>query len=92
MTLVIPASSVVTGGKSPAEVVREHLTPYMGAFTARNAVQLTAKQCFSGTPADELTLTQIPTLIEGLGPMLRTLLGKAGADKVVGEVRWKLGL
>jgi len=92
MTLVIPANSGVPGGKPPAEVVRERLTPYMGAFTARNAVQLTARQCFSGAAADDLNLTQIPTLLEGLGPMLRTLLGKAGADKVVGEVRWALGL
>lgn len=92
MTVVIPAKSAVTGGKLPAEIVREELGQYMGAFTARNAVQLTVKQCFNGTAPDDLTLAQIPVLLDALGPMLRTLLGKAGADKVVGEVRWKLGL
>lgn len=89
---MIPANSAALGGKTPADIVREQLGQYMGAFTARNAVQLTAKQCFPGKAADELTLAQIPALLEGLGPMLRTLLGKAGAEKVVGEVRWKLGL
>jgi hypothetical protein len=92
MTVVIPANSAVPGAKLPAEIVREQLGQYMGAFTARNAVQLTAKQCFSGTAPDDLTVAQIPALLDALGPMLRTLLGKSGAEKVVGEVRWKLGL
>jgi hypothetical protein len=89
---VIPANTAAQGGKSPAEIVREQLGLYMGAFTSRNAVQLTTKQCFPGTAADDLTLAQIPVLLDALGPMLRTLLGKAGADKVIGEVKWKLGL
>ena len=89
---VIPANSAAQAAKKPADVVREQLGLYMGAFTSRNALQLTMKQCFPGTAADDLTLAQIPVLLDALGPMLRTLLGKAGADKVVGEVRWKLGL
>jgi hypothetical protein len=89
---VISAKSAVPGVKLPAEIVREELGQYMGAFTARNAVQLTAKQCFAGLPPDDLTLAQIPALLEALGPMLRTLLGRSGADKVAGEVRCKLGL
>ena len=64
---------------------------YVGAFTSRNAVQLMAKQT-AGTAPEALTLAQIPALLDGLGPMLRTLLGKAGAEKLVGEVRWQLGL
>jgi len=87
---VIPATNT-PNGKPPADVVREHLAVYMGAFTSRNAVMMMAKQAV-GTPAEQLTNAQIPALLEALGPMLRTLLGKAGAEKVVGEIQWKLGL
>jgi hypothetical protein len=88
---VIVSARGVPDGKVPADVVREHLAVYMGAFTSRNAVQLMAKQ-IAGTAPEALTLMQIPALLDALGPMLRTLLGKAGADKVIGEVRWKLDL
>lgn len=88
---MIEADSTRTDGKLPSDVVREHLAVYMGAFTSRNAVQLMARQ-LAGTAPEALTLAQIPALLDALGPMLRTLLGKAGADKVVGEVRWELGL
>ena len=85
------ANSAAAAGKPPADIVREHLAPYLGAFTARSAVQMMAKQAVGTTP-DAITLAQVPALLEALGPMLRTLLGKAGADKVVGEIQWKLGL
>ena len=83
--------SATPNGKPPADVVREQLAVYLGAFTSRNAVQMMAKQS-AGTSPEQLTREQIPALLDALGPMLRTLLGKAGADKVVGEIRWKLGL
>jgi hypothetical protein len=89
---VIPASSTATAGTPPAEVVREQLALYLGAFTSRNAVQMMAKQCGAGTAPESLTHAQIPALLEALGPMLRTLLGRAGAEKVLGEIQWKLGL
>jgi hypothetical protein len=78
-------------GNKPADVVREQLAHYLGAFTSRNAVQMMAKQS-AGTTPEALTLAQIPALLEALGPMLRTLLGKSGAEKVIGEIQWKLGL
>ncbi len=88
---VIPASRVTTSATPPAHVVREELSRYLGPFTSRNAVQMMAKQSAGAAP-DSLTLAQIPALLEALGPMLRTLLGKGGADKVVEEIQWKLGL
>ena len=88
---MISASSTSDTGKPPAEIVRELLSVYLGAFTSRNAVQMMAKQC-AGTTPELLTRAQIPALLDALGPMLRTLLGKAGADKLVGEIQWKLGL
>jgi hypothetical protein len=87
---VTPSNSGTTNEKSPAEIIREGLMPYLGPFTSKNAVQMMAKQC-AGTAPELLTRAQIPALLEGLGPILRTLLGKAGADKVLGEIQWKLG-
>lgn len=88
---MLPSTSAPASGKPPADVVREQLATYVGAFTAKNAVQMMAKQSAGAAP-EALTPAQIPALLDALGPMLRTLLGKAGAEKVVTEIRWKLGL
>ncbi len=77
--------------KPPAHVVRDLLAHYLGPFTSKNAVQLMAKQALSTDP-DHVTLQQVPTLIDALGPTLRTLLGKSGADSVVAQIRAELGL
>jgi ubiquinone biosynthesis protein UbiJ len=76
---------------TPAEVVRTKLSPYLGPFTAKNAVQMVAKQAV-GTDADSVTRSQVPALIEALGPTLRTLLGKATAEKVANDIRKELAL
>ena len=77
--------------KQPAEVVREHLARYLGPFTSKTAVQTLARQKL-GTEPDRLTRQQVPALLEALGPTLRTLLGKAGAETVVAEIRKELAL
>lgn len=76
---------------SPAEVVRAKLSQYLGPFTAKNAVQMLAKQT-AGTDADHLTRAQVPALIEALGPTLRTLLGRQTAEKVANDIRKELAL
>jgi hypothetical protein len=78
-------------GNPPADVIREKLGQYLGPFTAKNAVQMVAKQT-AGTDADRVTRAQIPALLDALGPTLRTLLGKATAEKVAGEIRKELAL
>jgi hypothetical protein len=80
-----------TYSKSPAEVVRAKLAQYLGPFTARNAVQMVAKQTV-GLDVDRITLAQIPAVLEALGPTLRTLLGRATAEKVAAEIRKELAL
>ena len=77
--------------KRPADVIRTRLAQYLGPFTSKNAVQMVAKQSFKAD-ADQVTRDQVPVLLEGLGPTLRTLLGKAGAEKVVDEIRKELGV
>ena len=76
---------------TPAEVVRTKLSQYLGPFTAKNAVQMVAKQSI-GTDPDQVTRTQVPALIDALGPTLRTLLGKATAEKVAADIRQELAL
>jgi hypothetical protein len=80
----------VTNG-SPSELVRQKLSQYLGPFTAKNAVNIGAKQ-IGGASAESLTLAQVPALVEALGPTLRTLLGKTTADKVAEEIRKEFGL
>ena len=77
--------------KLPAEVVRERLAQYLGPFTAKNAVQMMSRQA-AGTDADQVTRSQVPAVLEALGPTLRTLLGKSTAEKVVDEIRKELSL
>ena len=76
-------------GRRPADVIREHLARYVGPFTAKNAVQMFSRQ-IAQTDADELPAAHAPQVLEALGPMLRTLLGKDGADKVLEQVRKEL--
>jgi len=83
--------STDAAGRPPAQVVREKLGQYLGPFTAKNAVQMVAKQV-AGTDADHVPRTQIPALLDALGPTLRTLLGKATAQKVADEIRKELAL
>jgi hypothetical protein len=78
-------------GKRPAEVVREHIAQYLGPFTSKTAVQMMSKQAL-GTDPDHVTREQVPALLDALGPTLRTLLGKGGAETVVGEIRRELAL
>lgn len=76
---------------SPAEIIRAKLSQYLGPFTAKNAVQMVAKQAV-GADADHVTRAQVPALIDALGPTLRTLLGKAAAEKVANDIRKELAL
>jgi hypothetical protein len=78
-------------GRPPAAIVREKLGQYLGPFTAKNAVQMVAKQVAS-VEADLITRAQIPALLDALGPTLRTLLGRATAEKVADEIRKELAL
>jgi hypothetical protein len=77
--------------KRPAEVVREHIARYLGPFTSKTAVTMMAKQKL-GTEPDRVTREQVPALLEALGPTLRTLLGKSGAETVADEIKKELAL
>lgn len=78
-------------GRRPAQVVRDKLAQYLGPFSSKTSVQMMAKQTF-GIDADSLTAAQIPALLEALGPTLRTLLGKPGAERVAEQIVQELHL
>ena len=84
-------TKTMANGKPPALVVQELLGQYMGPFTSKHAVQIVARQALSREP-EAVTRDQIPALLEGLGPSLRTLLGKASAEKLADQIRLELGL
>ena len=75
--------------KAPAEQIREQLTKYVGPFTAKNALHSFAK--LSGTEASQLTSSDVPRLLESIGPLLKTLLGKAAAEKVIEQMQGDFG-
>lgn len=81
----------MANAKPPALVVQELLGQYMGPFTSKHAVQIVSRQAFSKEP-EAVTREEIPTLLEGLGPSLRTLLGKASAGKFADQIRLELAL
>lgn len=76
---------------NPSDVIRAQLAQYLGPFTSKNAVQMVAKQTL-GTDADTVSLAQVPRMLDALGPTLRTLLGRDGADKVVAQIKKELHL
>jgi hypothetical protein len=81
----------MANGKQPAILVQELLGQYMGPFTSKHAVQIVSRQTLGMEP-EAVTREQIPALLEALGPALRTLLGKASAEKLAEQIRRELGL
>ena len=86
-----PASYTAEAVHTPAEIVCQHLSRYLGPFTSKTAVKMMSKQTFGAEP-ERVTREQVPALLEALGPTLRTLLGKSGADTVVVEIKRELGV
>jgi hypothetical protein len=73
----------------PIDILRNALKPYLGPFTSAHAVQLAAKTTF-GTVLEHVTPSDVPMLLEALGPMLRTLLGKESAERLAAQISKEL--
>ena len=72
--------------QSISDQIIEVLEPYLGPHNARTAVKTFARRVFNRMP-DTLTVEDLPALLEGMRPMLRTLVGEESADSVLGAVK-----
>ena len=73
-----------------ADVVIERLARLLGPYTARVAVQTFAKKHL-GRGAETVSSGDLPILLDGLKPMLRTLVGGAAAEQWIESTRRDLG-
>ncbi len=64
----------------PLETITARLSEYLGPHTARVAVRTFSARA-GGSPA---------ALLEALRPMLRTLLGRARAEQLLGDLQREL--
>ena len=69
------------GASELAQHMMNVLDPFLGRFTARQAVMLAASQC--GASLETLALESLERACEQLRPMLRTLLGAATTREVL---------
>jgi hypothetical protein len=74
----------------PAEVIRDRLSVYLGPHTARTALRTFSQRTFGLAP-EQVTLVQIPALLEALRPALRTLLGGEQTEAVIRSLIKELG-
>lgn len=65
------------------------LAEYLGPHTARSAVKTFAQSALRRTP-EELRLEDMPRLLDALRPMLRTLVGHAISDDILGSLAQEL--
>jgi hypothetical protein len=75
---------------SPSEHVTARLAAFLGPHTARNALKTFATRTLGRAP-EELTVADVPALLEALRPMLRTLLGDDSARALVDQIKKELG-
>ncbi len=71
------------------QVIFEVLSPLLGKFTAQKAVEIACQRARKD-PA-ELTPADLPEVIAGLRPMLRTLLGEHLAARILEDIQRRGG-
>ncbi|MCB9703400.1 MAG: hypothetical protein H6711_16025 [Myxococcales bacterium] len=71
------------------KTVIEFLEPTLGKLTARKAIELVASR--QGKKPEQLRPGDIDKVCDGLRPMLRTLLGAATTQQLLGDLRTRAG-
>jgi hypothetical protein len=71
---------------SIADQIIEKLEPYLGPHNARTAVKTFTRRVFNRTP-ETLTAEDLPALLDGMRPMLRTLVGEDSAESVLQAIQ-----
>ncbi|MBK8264267.1 MAG: hypothetical protein IPK80_23370 [Nannocystis sp.] len=72
-----------------SKTVIEFLEPTLGKLTARKALELVATR--NGVRPEQLRESDIDKVCDGLRPMLRTLLGAATTQQLLGDLRARTG-
>lgn len=67
---------------TPAQCIVAALAVHLGPNTAQVAVKAFAERAL-GVHAEEVRLDQVPTLLQALRPMLRTLVGQRASDETL---------
>ncbi len=75
--------------KPVAEQVADHLMTWLGKHNAKNAVKMFSMRVLN-RPAEELSIEDLPDLINALRPMLRTLIGEESTEVVLEGVKEKV--
>ncbi|HRI07362.1 MAG TPA: hypothetical protein PKW35_06075 [Nannocystaceae bacterium] len=72
-----------------SKTVIDFLEPTLGKLTARKAIELVATR--NGVKPEDLSARDIDKVCDGLRPMLRTLLGAATTQQILGDLRARTG-
>lgn len=75
---------------SVAERVATALGPYIGPFNAKVWVRVVAEKKL-GMAVELVRREHVTALLEGLGPSLRTMMGRAAADELVARIAREVG-
>lgn len=79
---------------NPVAVVGEQvvaaLGPYLGPFNAKVWVRVVAEKQL-GLAVDAIQREHVAALMQGLGPSLRTMMGRAAADDLVARILREVG-
>ena len=70
------------GETTPLERVQRRLAQYVGPHTARLSIKTFANKNFGVAP-EELTPTELPELVRALRPLVRSVLGDAGGERLL---------
>ncbi|HET6438486.1 MAG TPA: hypothetical protein VFG59_10525 [Anaeromyxobacter sp.] len=76
-------------GRQPYQIVFARLAEFLGPHTARVALKNFAERTASRAP-EELSRSDVPELLAALRPMLRTLIGRERAERLLGELAREL--
>lgn len=70
--------------------LEKHLEPLLGAFSARMAIRTASLRALK-RPVDQLNETDLPALLEGLRPILNTLIGQDHARTILDAMQTSQG-
>jgi hypothetical protein len=69
-------------GETPLERVQRRLAQYVGPHTARLSIKTFAQKSF-GTAPEQLSAAELPELVRSLRPLVRSVLGDVGGERLL---------